>query len=73
MNAIDLENGESALHYAVKADEVELCALLVSKKADWNHLKNKEGLTPYRMAQELKHPDIVEFFSILSAEVRSMF
>jgi ankyrin repeat protein len=68
VNAQDLENEETPLHYAVKAELVEMCALLVSKKADWSHTKNKQGLTAIALAKQFKHPDIMEFFQILESE-----
>jgi hypothetical protein len=36
VNAQDTERGDTPLHLAIRSDEVELCALLVSKKADWD-------------------------------------
>ncbi|KAL6068783.1 Protein diaphanous 1 [Balamuthia mandrillaris] len=61
-------DGETALHFAVKSDQVEMCALLVSKKADWRNLEDKNGFSPIRLAMELKHKDLIEFFSLLDSE-----
>ena len=67
VNAQDAE-GDTPLHFAVREDQVELCALLVAKKADWK-IKNKQGLSPQTLAHQLKHPGVLEFFTILESEV----
>ena len=68
VNAQDAE-GDTPLHFAVREDQVELCALLVAKKADWK-IKNKQGLSPQTLAHQLKHPGVLEFFTILESEVQ---
>lgn len=72
VNTTEMEHGDTPLHLAIRSDEVEMCALLVSKKADWDRIKNKDGLTPYRLAMDSKFPAIIEFFTILSAEKNPM-
>src|SRR5690606_34007307 len=49
-----------------------MCALLVSKKADWDRVKNRDGDTAYKLAQEVRFPAILEFFSILSSDKNPM-
>lgn len=72
VNVTEMEHGDTPLHLAIRSDEVEMCALLVSKKADWDRIKNKESLTPYRLALECKFPAIIEFFAILTADKNPM-
>lgn len=54
------DEGNTALHYAVRANSVGACKLLAPEEFD---IKNKKGLTPYEVACEVGSANCIDILS----------
>ena len=72
VNAVDKDQGWTALHYAARNGNTAAVKLLLSKKANIN-AKGRYGDTPLHVAAEQDHRDVVDVLLANHAEVDNIF
>jgi hypothetical protein len=62
------DNWNTALHLAIKRNELEVVKFLLTQRAD-TAIQNGEGNTPLKLAEELNHVEIIDVLKSFTSQV----